>query len=804
MTGAAGRETSPGMSIASAGTLPVLLTWSLFNHAKSNLPTSARGTWEDLVSLLSKSYERVEKDGLAWSPADFCGTRANRNVVSLCAAVFDLDHVSLPALERMEGFIKASGYAAVLHSTHTNKPPDDCKLRLVLRLARQIKPEEWPQLRQHLLTALHIPADPAAKDAARLYYLPSHPPGATPVLEVYPGEPAPVFTPNISRSRAEVLPPDDLSLKVALARVRKPEAKAIITKILEGQPLAAEGERDATLHKAVCILAFSSPAGTTPEAMLELLRPSVESMPGPEGPEHWMAAAEEKLTRALAAKEVKDADDAETKKALESRVRSVSTRAQYTDDQLAAWAKEHGCDLEGFKRRWIIHKGNAYFVFVNGRYRSPIAECELALSLPRDLANAPVDLTRIGTKGIVRLARPSEILEEHGTVARHLEASLALQKSFYDEGSQTFHEATCPVREDLAPVYHPEVDTWLTLLGGLEAAKLYDWVSCVTKLERQAAAIFLEGEAGAGKGLLAAGLARLWRDAGPTEFSSLVSGFNEAIAQCPLVICDEGFPKRRDYSINDELRRWIGASERTLTRKYMPPASLSGAIRLIICANNDRVLDGIEEMGEEDRTALAQRLIYVKVRAQAREYLESLPIEDRQDFMHRRIAEFALWLREHRAVEPGARFIVEGKTSSLHDKLSVNNGLAPAVCEFLAARLMDWTPQLAKAQEAFMRVGNGDVWVTAAAFKDRQTWERLVPGSTYPDTSTLYRTLRNMRRDQIRTLVKSGARPVFNVIKTELLLTWAQLNGVGDVDVLKARIDEPNPEMGLDNPGRAA
>jgi hypothetical protein len=227
----------------------------------------------------------------------------------------------------------------------------------------------------------------------------------------------------------------------------------------------------------------------------------------------------------------------------------------------------------------------------------------------------------------------------------------------------------------------------------------------------------------------------------------------------------------------------------------MPEAFLKGAIRLIIAANNNRVLDGIEEMSEADRDALAKRLIYVQVGSGPRAFLEALSRDERTAWADYQIAEHALWLRANRQVKPGARFLVEGRTSEMHDRLSVQSGLAPAICEFLVGRIATSTPALANALKENLRIGNGQIWCTAKAFQDEATWKLLVPGTNYPSTSMIYRTLSNLRTRQVTGLAADGSKTIFNSIRVDLLTTWVYGNGAMDVDVLKRRIEASNANM---------
>lgn len=155
---------------------------SLFDSEKDNQPGTESGTWPELCEELSKHEERPDKSGPAWSPAVFRGNeRSNDNVESISVAPFDVDHIGLAELDRLLARLDQSGTRYLVHSTHSHTP-DAPRVRVVLDLSRSVLPTEWPRLWAASTAQFAIPADDNARDAARLMFLPSHPPGATPLV----------------------------------------------------------------------------------------------------------------------------------------------------------------------------------------------------------------------------------------------------------------------------------------------------------------------------------------------------------------------------------------------------------------------------------------------------------------------------------------------------------------------------------------------------------------------------------------------------------------------------------------------
>lgn len=767
-----------------------------FSDVKDNIPKAVDITWDKAKNLFTTYTSLPEKGGPCFSPVTYKkgAPRGNKGVVRVNFAVFDLDHITREQLDALRKAIQLYRLEAVIYSTFSHNPPEDNCFRLVFPLEKPVEVDDWRKTRLELMARYSIPADPATKDPARVYYFPSHPKGIEPELYTFNGDAAQAELTKLPESIVATLPAVNLAdVKLKLNRLKKTESRELIKRILDGEPLAEPGARDTTLYQAAGILVYTCPE-VPDEALLQILTPSIQAMEKDGTLEEELARALEKIQRQRVSWEATQAENKSIREGFFQELRDIieSGSGVYTEAEMAPWLKEQGCSsLEDFKRRWIIMHDEVFYVFVNGQYLPPLKKDGLKYSYMRDLARAPIEWETMGPKG-PRTKTLEEILADYMSVAREASASLAIQKTHYDPTTQVFHEATCPIRP-FKPHFHDQVDAWLRLLGGGMSDKLLDWLASVSLLNYQCAALFLEGGRGTGKGLLSAGLAKLWGVSSPTPFKGLIGNFTESVAKCPLVLADEGFPKTRDFSLLDELRRWIGSSNQTLTRKYRTDAKLNGAIRLLLAANNDRILDGMEEMTEEDRHALGERLIHIPVSSAPRIYLEKLTKQDLDSFADHKIAEHVLWLRDNRKVIPGRRFIVEGPpVSALHERLSVSGGLAPAICEFAVNRMMEMTPAQAKAVEDEFRVGLGQVWVTPGAFQDKATWETLVPGTRFPDSNTLYRTLANMRSRQVYIRTKKGTRVKFSVIPFELLKTWNSINGSYHPDELLARVSEPN------------
>jgi putative DNA primase/helicase len=150
---------------------------SLFKNSRDNTPKTYATNWHDLQKFFGHRVERPEKDGPAWSPAIYPdgASRSNQNVEALQLAVLDIDN-GFP-VESMLDKLNTLGLSGYCHSSHSHSPAKN-KYRVVLPLNRTVKASEWSPVWNGVNAMMGGVLDAAAKDAARLYYRPSKPPGA--------------------------------------------------------------------------------------------------------------------------------------------------------------------------------------------------------------------------------------------------------------------------------------------------------------------------------------------------------------------------------------------------------------------------------------------------------------------------------------------------------------------------------------------------------------------------------------------------------------------------------------------------
>jgi hypothetical protein len=597
-------------------------------------------------------------------------------------------------------------------------------------------------------------------------------------------------------------------LKDALTKLHNPESLALMETVLKGQSFAQPGDRDRVLQRVASIIAYLAPDRSPSELAEEILSDSLATFDdvdqGKYTQEDRLEWAAEKIERAQSEarrdRVIKERQDKALADVLLTQARSAPRRDQrlgaaeggaYSDAEIAAYATQQGTTPQGFRKRWIIQKGTAFYVYVNGDYQLPLSATELDVSLPRDLSPAVqqgyITLMTQTKNGEPRQKSTKEILADYASVARTVITRLDLGFSYYDESTQTFYEASCPIRP-LEPAYNPEVDHWLSLLGGTGASKLLDWVATVTNLDKQSSALYLQGVGGTGKTLLSHGLARLWHQGSPTELISVLGDWTEDMSKCPLISADEQIPQSfRGQRSSAELRALIGNSGRTLKRKYLSNTSLVGAVRLILSANNADMLVFDETLSQADLEAVSGRFLHITPDITAKNYLQSIDtsgwVEDDV------IAKHALWLRDNRTVIHGRRFLVEGSAQEVATMLATRGGVAGRVSEWLVRYICDTKGSNVVATSGLAVIGNHEYLVNTNAVVG--FWDNYVKSSKVPSTPQVGSALRNLATgEQVRY---NGKR--YYSINIEAIAHWSETNLVGDPDHILTAISQPRPPI---------
>lgn len=757
--------------------------------------------WVDFLESLEPhdtSFSSREEAPL-FSPAEWPPNRlrSKNNVVRIHFGVLDLDDIQEDAFLALQNRLSFElGLVHAFYSTWKHGiSPGLVRARLLVPFSRPVEAREWTDFWPKMVTYLtpDAPPDQQAKDASRIYWIPSCPPERLPTaffLSCPDGKPLDVdqlvasniISSSPSRTRS-VLTSAAFQAWVKTWRPRTAHAVWLhhrFKALIAGEPLADEGERDETVFKMASALVDQFPDATS-ESLAALFEPSLSSMAKDNDHDAiTLDLVEQKISRLQSNVDAEEAaQDKISREIEEQRIRlafGTSRSTPYTSDELAGFR----VGKMDFQRQWVIQQNMSYYVFCNGEYQGPFTPYEIQEAAAIYLApavSADVSVYTMTKQGDVRIKTPQELVHEYGQIAKTVVLDMTAQSSRFDSLTRTMVEAPCPRRQVLEPTYFPEVDEWLRKMAGPAADKLLDWVASVTSIAEPCSALYLEGPKDAGKSLLANGLSRIWTVGGPTELVDAMGSFNSMVIQCPLIFGDEFVPTDiRGRGRSGELRAFIQARSRTLRRKFLTDATLQGCIRLILAANNLDLLTTNENLTNNDIEAIVDRVLHVHVQPEAIGFLKQnrLLLDD--------IASHALWLADNRQVDRSHRFIVTGGRTELHRNLTTSSGLRSAVCNWLVSYLLE--PQKVDINRTLLvRRYCGTLCVTSRGLAKH--WGIYETNLEPPPTGAISKALAGLSFPKKAQLAAGdGRRTSYWIVDPENLFAWAEDNGFADREVL--------------------
>lgn len=768
--------------------------------------------WPAFVARASAAVLRQEKDGKGFCPNVFGPTpkylspeRVDACAVETTMATFDYDHINEEQAERIVDACRVSGYEFFLYTTHSNNPPNDCRFRLVFPINRPVLKRQHKLFRLALLAHIGIPlADKVTNNPSRFFYYHAASPANQheAYTELVEGNVVDVDLVLNSHSKstresqepatpaAKALPDTSIPRDAIIAELNKVREQPLATRIrlmLEGQPLASEGQRDSTIQSFCSQLVFRFPMFSD-AALLDIMRPSLLAM-GDDG--EWVDKAEDKLERARNRKEEQDEQEREIFDTLLRDDRMLSSFSStsgtfvsdepYSDEEIAKFAEEQGCEPHEFRRRWMIQIAKAYFIFSNGKYEGPFPAEAADNTMRYDLSRARPDHVRfeVATKNDLKPAKLGDIVKAYGSVGSSINYSYVIQKSRYSPGDRTLTIATAPLR-NIKPSYVHEIQKWLELLGGNETDRLLDWLATCTKLEQATCALYIEGPKGAGKSLLTQGLGRLYSTQGPTKLTGdhFVS-WNDDFLKNPILVIDEELPTQRGQKTSNLLRDLITLEVRPIRKKYLDGVTLHGAVRLVCASNNDNLIRFEEDLNRADLDAIAERYFHLKVGKEPADYLEAIggrPVT-RTWVLKDLIASHVLWLRDNRTPANYGRLLVSGKMDEMRKKLTTTSGIAPEVCQFIVKSLLD----LPNARDQVVAIKDGKVWVSCSSVAEATRWSLLVPGCAVPTESRVAEVLKTLCSERKKFRWNNEKNPRMRYcVDLDLLIHRAEETGLAD------------------------
>jgi hypothetical protein len=262
-----------------------------------------------------------------------------------------------------------------------------------------------------------------------------------------------------------------------------------------------------------------------------------------------------------------------------------------------------------------------------------------------------------------------------------------------------------------------------------------------------------------------------------------------------LIFIDEQMPKFvNSQSVSGKIRELLGNKTRSLRQKYRNNIDLTGAIRLVLAANNDSLLDEMQAKSAPDMEAVAQRFLYVKLTDAPVKYLEKYNYRELKEWEAHAIAEHCMWLNKNHIVEHShGKFWVEGTKRAAHKLLVSNSKWTSLVCEWLIRYLLN--PKMFHADTAvggLIKIRDNQLLVNEQAVNDK--WDLYLTKTrqdpSVRDISSALKALSLPERKQLRW-AHSHVR--YHQIVLDHLLVWSEKNGIGDPQNLTDRISGALP-----------
>jgi len=437
----------------------------------------------------------------------------------------------------------------------------------------------------------------------------------------------------------------------------------------------------------------------------------------------------------------------------------------------------------------FVASSNHFYVWdeSNSSYTPPYKSDGLLWAI-NNLCPTLADGRHVNEKG--NLHQTKNLLDAIGTPVHEVQLVMGQEGNYYEPSSQAMLEGVGSIQADVVPEHDPEIDQWLRLIGGPKADELLDWLAVYPRFGDPVCALYLHGPPSIGKGMLAEGIAVGMHGRAPTPYSALTESFQEEIANCPLILADEAIPTGF-YGDNASsiFRRIIGTTQMSLNRKYKPHATLIGAPRLLITANNDDALKMREDLTENDREAIKRRIGYIKTDAKAAAYLESLGGRAHTEAWvdGGGIARHIMWLAENRQVTAGDRFLVEGWDSELIRTFNFKTGINQELLIALVSYIDSGT------RSDMMPYGDGEFLVHMKTLHNK--WKTLTNSFKVPTQSQLSNALDSISPAGTKRPRVNDKRPTCYIIDLDAIFYAADHFNLADRNELEAKINTPSERI---------
>lgn len=529
-----------------------------------------------------------------------------------------------------------------------------------------------------------------------------------------------------------------------------------------------------------------------PHQVASLFGPSLSLMQAQAGPAWPQTLTVELVQQVFVARQAELQNARRTEQeaeamALASRIASAfrgQRTAPYTADELQEYARQHRCTMPDLRKRLVIAYGPSHYYFLGGTYTAPAEHDPELVGKDALAAMQPfgIECYRTSRDGSVKLKTSKELCHDYGTVSDNLVVDFTASHSFFDEDSSTFHQAACPIRPTVKPERVPEIESWLNTIG---SETLLDWLAFLPNLSNPAKALYLWGPPNTGKSFLPMLCSRLWTTVGPTVGENLLSDFNDAVARCPLVFCDEQLPVDfRGRRGTERFRKEIQAMSRPYNAKHKKTATMIGALRFVIAGNHPDLIETDDTLTMADVEGIRQRLDVVRMPEESKVYLTWLGRARTDRWLSDDLfAKHVLYLRDTRDLPNVGRFGPERPPSEdaqrVHTALRFSGFLDHFMRWLYLAVTGDMPPPPgAVVWGANRQTGKLGMLVNMDAVA--ASWTMLL-GNSVPSASksaVLLKAVEAVRLGTTRATTPNRQRRRFHVIDLDAMDSWMEKSSV--------------------------
>ena len=583
-----------------------------------------------------------------------------------------------------------------------------CDWTRVFRMPFVKRDGEWSQE--------HMPFGLVIRDTARLALDAIEPIGKESRLGVGPALPLQVEQPTPEQAKAELEGSGRHRTKTQwykkVKRLLGLYDAPSFPYIFEGR-VPAVGTRNQSLAMIAGDLtgALFEESDSTPERVWALMVPLAENMEGSDGGTPWTDVAWAMVCRFWSQdagrRQTKEQVKLDTKHAILQGVREWCnhTGVEQTADAAIIWLMKRMIAVSADGRScWVMTKSGYYD-------RHSVARQTLHARI-RDLGmDEVIQIHRMTTQGGVQMIKSDELISRHGTTVGSVEGIVGdVGTTIRGLGTkkQLLRYSIYARKDSLEPRFDKDVDGWLRAMLGEFYDRVVEWLGHSLAFEDgPICALSLVGPPGCGKSLLVQGLAECVDTEIVATGEELIRDRQSRLLETPWLNVNEGFPRAvQNVDVADKVRQIISGDVMEARRLYEGAVKLHNPVRLLITANNEDCIRTVfknKNMDEDDREALAQRILHIRCSKRAVVYFDEHGgrkmtngwVAGATGHSNYTLARHFLSLYRHRAPTHGRRWLVEGDNGAnairnlptLVQMMAMESGIVPIVTTVLIQML---------------------------------------------------------------------------------------------------------------------